>query len=133
MTTSRYLGIFLLTVSLATARGGDDKATGAGSPEPSQAELEKLVPELPGQIVQALPEQIVQPLPGQIVGWLPEQVVQALPGQIVQPLPGQMVRALPEQIVPALPGQMVRWPRRHVKPLAKTGTLTQAAAKAPAQ
>jgi hypothetical protein len=112
MNLSRYFGILILTVfPLATSQGGEDKATGAGQPGPSEAQLEQLVQSSPGQVVQSLPGQItqslpgqmVQPLPGQMVPWLPGQVVHALPGQIVPSLPGQVVHSLTGQVVQSLP------------------------------
>jgi hypothetical protein len=114
MNLSRSFGILVLTVaSLATARGGDDNATGAGPSGPAETQLEQIiqtspgqvVPLLPGQAVQALPGQIVQSLPGQMAPSLPGQTAHALPGQVVHALPGQMVQLLPGQAAPALPNK----------------------------
>lgn len=85
MTISRHLGILILTAFISTARGGDDKATDAGSGLP------QIVQPLPGQIVRALPGQIVRPLRGQVVRSLRGQLVPLLRGQNVQSWPGQMI------------------------------------------
>ena len=127
MKISPCLGILILTVSLATARGDDGNSTSASSTAPSQALVDKLVQTIPGQLVDPLPGQLVPPLPGQLVPLLPGQLVPPLTGQIVrgqttESLPGQLMRSLPGQLVRSLPGRVGPQTRRQAAALAKAGS-----------